>query len=251
MRKLFLMFFLLMSCESETLVSEQKVLDSSASKDLCIEAEEHLSECTGVDLMTVGDCNPEIAKEILDMSCKDISLAAEDLKEDGTSLLDRLHCKLGVLHFCEVPVCEEEINIEYCIDALENNSCGQCSYYDCLESKANCGEDGYLLNFVGKYCNRFTQVTYPRLSEFGKVWMSTVRECLIYSMEEDYFDGETCDSIEKRGIQDHIDCYVDSGICSLPIRDWISIASTISPIEIPVMQALTVGINCIENIFNY
>ena len=79
--------------------------------------------------------------------------------------------------------------------------------------------------------------------------MSTVRECLIYNMEENYFDGETCESIEERGIQDHVSCYVDSGICSLPLRDWFSVVSTISPKEFPFMQAISVGISCIDNIF--
>ena len=197
----------------------------------------------------IGDCDIDAAEEVLDMSCDEILGAAEDMKEDGISLLDRLHCKIGVLHFCEEKICKETVEVNSCIDALDADGCGQCSYYSCLEESANCGEDGYLLDFVGKYCNRFTQVTYPRLSEFGKVWMSTVRECLIYNMEESYFEGETCESIEERGIQDHTACYIDSGICSLPLRDWFSVVSTISPVEFPFMQAISVGISCIDNIF--
>ncbi len=240
--------FMLLSCES---VSEEIERTGGAFNELniCIEAERYLASCMGIESMAVGDCNIPAAEEVLNMSCDEISRAAEDLKEDGISLLDRLHCKIGVLHFCEEKICEETVEVNSCIDALDSIGCGQCSYYSCLEESANCGEDGYLLNFVGKYCNRFTQVTYPRLSDFGKVWMSTVRECLIYNMEEGYFEGETCKSIEERGIRDHISCYVDSGICSLPLRDWFSVVSTISPGEFPFMQAVSVGISCIDNVF--
>lgn len=246
MKNYLLLLFLLISCESES-ISKTKDLEEEKDVDLCVEAELYLSSCAEIDLMTVGDCNVDVAKDILNMSCKEISDASEDLKGDGVSLLDTLHCKLGVLHFCEVPVCNEELDIEYCIDALENNSCGQCSYYNCLESQANCGEDGYLLNFVGKYCNRFSQVTYPRLSEFGKVWMNTVRECLIYNLDSNYYEGESCESIEARGIEDHIACYTNSGICSLPVSDWIKIASTIKPSELPLVQAISIGNKCIED----
>ena len=244
----FVFVFMLLSCESVLEKNVERDDDEVAEASICTEAVGHLSSCMGIESMATGNCDLYAAEEVLGMSCDEILDAAEDMKEDGVSLLDRLHCKIGVLHFCEEKTCEETAEVNSCIDALDSVGCGQCSYYSCLEERANCGEDGYLLNFVGKYCNRFTQVTYPRLSEFGKVWMSTVRECLIYSMEEGYFEGETCESIEERGIRDHISCYVDSGICSLPLRDWFSVVSTISPGEFPFMQAVSVGINCIDNL---
>ena len=241
----FVFMFVMLSCKS----IPDRVNNIVDESSICIEAEGYLSSCIGAESMVSGDCDVEAAEEVLSMSCDEILGASEDIKEDGVSLLDRLHCKIGVLHFCEEKICEETVEVSSCIDALGASGCGQCSYYSCLEESANCGEDGYLLNFVGKYCNRFTQVTYPRLSDFGKVWMSTVRECLIYNMEESYFAGESCSSIEERGIRDHIDCYVDSGICSLPLRDWFSVVSTISPVEFPFMQAVSVGISCIDNLF--
>ena len=173
----FLFVFVLLSCERapEEIDRDDDIANESS---VCVEAEDHLSSCMGIESMMIGDCDKDAAGEVLDMSCDEILLSAEDVKGDGASLLDRLHCKIGVLHFCEEKICEETVEVNSCIDALDAVGCGQCSYYSCLEEIANCGEDGYLLDFVGKYCNRFTQITRPRLSEFGKVWLDVVRECL-------------------------------------------------------------------------
>ena len=64
-------------------------------------------------------------------------------------------------------------------------------------------------------------------------------------------EGESCDSIERRGIDDHITCYVDTGICALPFGDWLTILSTISPLEFPFMQAIMVGNECIQGWFKF
>ncbi len=228
---------------------ENREKASVVDRSLCKEAENHLSVCLNESVMTIGDCNEEVAASVLNMSCEDLLVASEDLKEDGVSLLDRLHCNLGVLHFCQVAECKEEVEFNACIDFLDSEGCAQCGYYSCLEEKVSCGDEGYLIDFVGKYCNRFTSVTYDRLSVFGKVWMDSVRECLIYNLDKDYYDGESCESIEKRGIEDHIECYVNSGICSLPIKDWFNIMSTIAPQDFPFMQAISVGNSCINNLF--
>ena len=227
-------------------------LDDSEG-DPCVLAQRHVNECLGRnDDVPLGECDQEAADELFSMSCQELHVAVEDQKEDGTSWLDRLHCRIGVLHFCPVPECKEIVESsidEACINALEFEGCAQCAYYYCLEEEAQCGPNGYFLDFVGKYCVRFTQVTYPRLSQAGKDWMAGVRECLITNMESGYEEGESCTSIEKRGIADHITCYVDTGICSLPIRDWIKILSTISPLEFPFMQAVMVGNECIKSWF--
>ena len=237
----------ILSCKSENKIHSNHQ-EESLTESICISAQKHITDCLNVQATALGECNEDAAKSLLSMSCEDLEFANVDQKSDGSSWLDKLHCKIGVLHFCPVEMCEEEI-VEggNCIDALEKNSCGQCSYYECLEEKAQCGEDGYLINFVGKYCNRFTQVTYPRLSEFGKAWLEVVRECLIDNMDKEYYNGESCEDIEKRGIEDHITCYVDTGICSLPISDWLKIVGTIPPDELPLRQAIAVGNKCIRD----
>ena len=240
-------------CLSCTAKNEQYIQQENiTSEDICISAQQHISSCLNIQETSLGECNEDAAETLLSMSCEDLEFANNEQKSDGDSWLDRLHCKIGVLHFCPVKMCEEEkVKGSSCINALQKTDCGQCSYYECLEEKAQCGKDGYLMNFVGKYCNRFTQVTYPRLSVFGKVWLEGVRECLINNMENGYYDGESCEEIEERGIEDHISCYVDTGICSLPVSDWLNILGTIPPNEIPLRQAIIVGNKCIKNFLNF
>lgn len=240
--------------ENETLMSPASYqADQSRSLDdisnPCVAAQQHVNQCLGNNETPLGSCDQEAAEVLFSMSCQELRQAEEDQKADGTSWLDRLHCRIGVLHFCPVPECEEEINpnlSQSCTEALESGGCAQCDYYACLEESAQCGSDGYLLDFVGKYCYRFTQVTYPRITSAGQEWMDGVRECLITNMEAGYYEGESCESLERRGIDDHISCYVDNGICSLPLGDWLKIMATIPPHELPLLQALSVGGQCIK-----
>ena len=251
MRYFFIFLLFLLGCNKEV-ERKYKHRDVSEVKTEtnCDAARIHINECLNIESTISSECDEIAAETILNMTCQELTEAEEDQKIDGDHWLDRMHCRIGVLHFCKTPICEDIEEIDDCIDAIDLNQCGQCQYYSCLEEKAQCGEEGYLLNFVGKYCERFTQVTYPRLSEFGKVWLEGVRECLIYNMEEEYYEGESCESIKDRGIEDHIECYVGTGICSLPVSDWLSILSTIKPGEFPIMQAVSVGNKCISNFLN-
>ena len=239
------MFCLSCTARNEQYINQQEEIQTESA---CVSAQQHISSCLNIQETFSNECDEDAAETLLAMSCEDLEYANIGQKSDGSSWLDRLHCKVGVLHFCPVGICEEEkVEGSSCIDALQKTDCGQCSYYECLEEKAQCGEDGYLMNFVGKYCNRFTQVTYPRLSVFGKVWLEGVRECLISNMENGYYNGESCKEIEERGIEDHIKCYVNTGICSLPVSDWLNILGTIPPNEIPLRQAISVGNECIKD----
>jgi len=245
---LVLLFLFISSCEEKIIKNRSEVI---YIEDICSTAQSHISDCTDLKEDSLsGECDNEAAEIILNTSCQDLNRAIENKKSDGDTWLDKMHCRIGVLHFCHVPVCEEIEEVSSCIDTINLSNCGQCSYYNCLEEKAQCGGEGYLMNFVGKYCNRFTQVTRPRLSEFGKVWLDGVRECLIYNMEYEYYYGESCESIEDRGIKDHINCYVDTGICSLPTSDWLKILGTIKPQEFPLFQAISVGNKCVKDFLN-
>ena len=258
MLKKILIFSLLfnLSCakqEDNKDIEPRHTIETQVIKDICELAQDHISNCLSIEETPRGECDENSANELLLMSCEEIQVGMIEQKEDGSSWLDKLHCNIGVLHFCEVSLCEEEtLSLSsQCIDSLSLEKCGQCSYYKCLEEKALCGNEGYIIDFVGKYCNRFTQVTYPRLSEFGKVWLEGVRECLIYNMENKYYEGESCESIEDRGIQDHIECYVNTGICSLPVSDMLKIIGTISPQELPLRQMISVGNKCLEDILTF
>ena len=222
-----------------------------ASSDVCAEAQQHIYQCTGVEPAPVASCDAHSANTVLSMNCGALTSSLTEGKADG-GWFANMHCALGVLHFCTVPKCEETTNplteVD-CLNAVGANGCAQCEYYDCMETKVQCGEDGYLAGYVGKYCKRFSSVTYPRMSEKGQAWMDGVRECLITNLDEGYYEGESCESIERRGIADHVTCYVDTGLCSLPISDWLGIVATIRVDDIPFMQAVTIGNTCLRQWF--
>ena len=216
---------------------------------ICNQAADHVRACLGVEVVMADACDPVLAETVLEQSCDDMARLGANPKADG-GFLAWMHCQFGVLHFCEVPVCEEDSNPlleQDCANALGSSGCAQCDYYACLEDEMQCGPDGYLAGFVGKYCERFTGVTYDRMSPQGKVWMEEVRECLITRLDEGRFPGESCSELKKRGLADHQTCYLDAGICQLPLGDWLGIVATLSPHEFPFLQALGVGIPCVRD----
>jgi len=222
-----------------------------ASDNPCLAAQQHLYECTGVETAPVDTCDVSSANAVLGMQCGALQRSMVDGKADG-GWFANMHCALGVLHFCAVPQCEEPVNPlteEDCLNAIGSSGCAQCAYYECMEAKAQCGESGYLSGYAGKYCNRFSSITYPRLSEKGQSWMNQVRECLITKLDAGYYEGEGCDSIQDRGIADHVGCYVDTGLCTLPVQDWLGIVATIRIDDIPLMQAVTIGNTCLRQWF--
>lgn len=209
--------------------------------------------CLSTEVAPQDPCNQEYAEHILSQTCEDMQYVATNPKADG-GWFAWMHCQFGVLHFCDVPACEEDINpmmSESCVYALGSQGCAQCEYYRCVEEQFNCGPYGYLEGFVGKYCDRFTQVTYPRMSPLGQIWMEGVRECLITRLESGMVPGEDCASVKSRGLADHKTCYLDNGICQLPLSDWLGITATLSPHEFPFFQAISVGIPCLKTWFGF
>lgn len=239
-------------CEAPHLEGKLDVSEVS-EVSLCIEAAEHVRQCLGMEVAPQDSCDEGHAEAILGQTCEDMNRMASNPKADG-GWFSWMHCKLGVLHFCEVPVCEEDSNPLLplnCVFALGSQGCAQCDYYQCLEEEMQCGPKGYLQGFVGKYCERFSAITYPRMSAKGKLWMEEVRECLIYRLDSGHTPDETCSELKKRGIADHKVCYLDAGICELPLGDWLGITATLSPLEFPIFQAASVGIPCLKSWFGW
>ena len=100
-----ILFCLSCTSENEQYINQQEEVETES---ICVSAQQHISTCLSVQETSLGECNEDAAETLLSMSCEDLESADIEQKSDGSSWLDRLHCKIGVLHFCPVEMCEEE-----------------------------------------------------------------------------------------------------------------------------------------------
>jgi len=105
---------------------------------------------------------------------------------------------------------------------------GTCTFYrECLEAKYHCGEQGYPLGYGEHYCEAFKS-KQGLLSPAGQKWMVDTMECLQETLvQEGAMDvsnaGEYCGWLKDKAFSSHSRCYVASGLCKLPARDWVEI----------------------------
>ncbi|KAF7297985.1 hypothetical protein HMN09_01019400 [Mycena chlorophos] len=103
-----------------------------------------------------------------------------------------------------------------------------CSFYaDCLETRYHCGPTGYPLGYGQKYCDAF-QVARKTLSAEGQAWMVRTMHCLQLALVDDALGTgpnatRTCAALEDKAFGTHARCYVQSGVCRLPVEDWEAI----------------------------
>lgn len=128
--------------------------------------------------------------------------------------------------------------------ALGYEGCGACEYYACREAEAQCGEDGYLMGFAHKYCNRYRLVTEQRISSAGQTWFRRVRRCLIEELEASA--ATTCEEIERAGLGSHPLCYAETGFCDLPVADWVGVLNTVDPGDLPLREVLMSAHSCLR-----
>ncbi len=220
--------------------------------DVCASASELLSECLGdAAIQLPADCDADAAEQILTQECSALS---DPGKAD---FLSDVFCRAGVLSQCEGPVCESsatfpELSTE-CTDFTAVSDCGSCDYYPCRDAErdVSCGEEGYFLGFGHKYCERFTQVTFDRLSTDGKRWLDETRVCLQETVDEIAADTDLdCDEVQQRAIDAHPPCYLDSGVCDLPLTDQAKIATTVDVRDVDLRTTLVVGVDCLRDLFN-
>ncbi|KAF5863370.1 hypothetical protein ETB97_010250 [Aspergillus alliaceus] len=80
-----------------------------------------------------------------------------------------------------------------------------------------------------KYCSEF-DTNRDKLSTAGQEWMRTVMLCLQRKLVP-FVGGSqntTCDDLSQFAFGTHPSCYVDSGLCTLPIQDWVAIVDIVS-----------------------
>jgi len=129
-------------------------------------------------------------------------------------------------------------NFEHSNSTLCSNPVrGQCSFYeDCLETRYHCGADGYPLDYGKKYCNKFNAAKGGFTKE-GQTWMLDTMECLQLALVPEANGpqqamvekqvGSPCDVLRRKAFGTHSQCYIESGLCALGLKDWIRIVEII------------------------
>lgn len=125
-----------------------------------------------------------------------------------------------------------------------------CTFYSsCAEASLPCGASGYAIGYGLKNCNNFMQ----RLSHFspaGQAWIFAVMTCLQKFLIGGPLVqcGLTCGKLKDAAFGSHPGCYVASGVCDLPVGDWVQLVITIRADLLTLdtlKQAVTTGGACL------
>ncbi len=224
-------------------------------EDPCAAAAEHMLTCTGVEGLTDSTCSPAMAQRVLDTDCATLSAVLADPKADWAGPFAAFACRIGIYAACPTPVCEDDEGLGWpeeetdCSEWQAYSGCATCEYYRCREAHAGCGEEGYLLGYVGRYCDRFASVTEPRVSPAARAWLGRVRGCLIDWLETNVPYEASCEDIDRLGTDSHTVCYIETGFCELSVRDWAGIIASIDQGDIPLRVALRTAHGCLPGWF--
>jgi hypothetical protein len=235
--------------------------EAADDRSLCDAARAKLASCSGLpESPPVADCDPELARRLLEAECEAVSSAVAFPKADGAGPLATAACALGFFAACETPACDTapaddtprddaDDAAGACGHLLAADDCALCSYYDCREVISQCGDEGYLTGYVGKYCRRYASVTEPRVSPRAAAWLGRVRHCLVDYLEAQVPYDADCETIDRRGTDSHAECYVQTGFCELSPLDWFHIVQSIDLGDAPLRVVLRTAHGCLDRWF--
>lgn len=219
----------------------------------CARAVAHINECAGSTIATApATCDPDAASALLATDCAQLTQASQDEKADGPADVFRaIACASGFLRHCSAAPCpgaRYPASGTVCIDYQKAAGCGGCQFYSCRDAQAatSCGARGYYLGFGGRYCEKFLQVTRPRIGPAGQRFLDTVRDCLINFVDTQIPAATTCSDVKQRAFNSHVACYRDSGFCSLPVSDQLLILNTVDLVDIDFVTILKTGLACLQ-----
>lgn len=118
-------------------------------------------------------------------------------------------------------------------DICTKPKAGQCGFYaQCIESKYQCGPDGYPLGYGAKYCDRFNALTATDLSPKGLVWRDHTLVCLQEQLAHLLVTSNpvnSCSSLKDYAFRSHVGCYTQpvAPVCDLTLGDWVEIVSVV------------------------
>ncbi len=100
-------------------------------------------------------------------------------------------------------------------------------FYSCAEQWANhgrgCGADGYLLGYGEKYSGRFMKRTRARVSSVTQAWLDSTLICLQTELRATATVATSCKEIKDTAYAQHTPCWIDSGVCDVPVRDLLKV----------------------------
>ncbi|XP_045203724.1 uncharacterized protein LOC123556806 [Mercenaria mercenaria] len=83
---------------------------------------------------------------------------------------------------------------------------GQCAFYDCLEDRFTCGDDGYTLKISKHFCSKIDR-NFGTFDDIGQLWLNRTSICLLSYMLPIYEqDSTTCSAIKDAGITAILNC---------------------------------------------
>lgn len=253
--------------EDSSIPTDAGGADSSApsAEQVCVDASRHLAECLDDAPPSDSvnpDCDIEEAREILGLTCEELANELPAAVEMQNSRLAEIACSLRLYRFCGMQACDPEADEPGHIlpsdipetatacarEALQYEGCGACEYYRCREASANCGSEGYLMNYAYRYCQRFRLVVEDQMSPEGQAWFRRVRRCLVTALDAAE-PGNDCRSLEEEGFGSHPECYLETGFCDLPLSDWIRVFNSVDPNDLRFRELLTTGNGCVRDWF--
>ncbi|MBT6179921.1 MAG: hypothetical protein HOI23_21950 [Deltaproteobacteria bacterium] len=239
--------------QAPVFIVENSSIDSSYTKEeLCEGASLHLQNCFQLDTPVKGinlACDPEMAKWITEASCDELQGVTPMHGWYGFfDWFEQSACNLGWAYYCTPEGCAQDEPLDSCSEYENFNDCQMCEMYSCLESEhdLNCGQRGYFRGYGKKYCERFSAITGEFMSDAGRLWLADVRECLLGEVERIIEKTSACSGIRQEAFDSHPQCYIDSGLCSLPPGDWAHIVATISPWDNDLKQVILSGAGCLQ-----
>ncbi len=228
----------------------------------CEQAAHHMAACMG-ELppgQVSASCDLDVARQVLSLDCAQLSANTTDIKSDGfSSALADFACGIGLYRYCPIPTCVPDLDeplhsapavapegsSQCAIDALAFEGCGACDYYRCREQEDACGPDGYHLGFGYHYCNAFRLIAERHASPEAQGWLSRVRRCLIETLDRDETEGD-CNQLKERAFDSHVECYVKTGFCDLPLSDWLLVVNTVKLRDIDLYQLFATSSECLS-----
>ena len=110
-----------------------------------------------------------------------------------------------------------------------------CSYYRrrhdaFVKQNPDLTPPTYYLEYGEKYCNRFTQETYDKLSPEGQEWLNKVKCGLQQKLEEKILEKPEIENSNKKfsdtAYKMHSEVYLKSGLAKLDLEDQVKIGAT-------------------------
>lgn len=128
------------------------------------------------------------------------------------------------------------------------NLIGTCGYYifrayDFYKRNGYLGdEQSYYMNYGYKYCDKFNNVTYFKLSKAGKEWVEATTRILQEKLEEELASNSNveCCGLKKAAFDSHPDAYMEGGLEGLGLIDKVKILNTVDEIDTDAVVQATI-----------